>query len=406
MAKLSQRVASIAPAGKTGWEVHFEAERRLSAGEDIIMCSIGDHDFHTPEETVEACVEALHQGHHHYTGLAGFEGLREAMARSSARSSGVATAPENIITTVGGQGALFTAVQTTLDPGEHAIVVGPYYATYPGCFRLSGNPYTVVYARPEDDFQPKREALEAALRPNTRALLMNSPNNPTGAVYSRQTMEDIASFCRDNDLWLISDEVYWTHAGYTASGKSNHISPLSLPGMEERTLIVNSVSKSHGMTGWRVGWLRAPKEIIDSLGAFSLVVTYGLSDFVSRAAAAALDHDWGLDEIAATYERRRKTMRKALDGLAGVTIHGSEGGMYVMLDVRAIDADGERFAFDLLDAEKVAVLPGESFGESAAGHIRISLCQPDDMLEEAARRIARFVDMRMTSLGGNKRAAS
>ncbi|MCB1465493.1 MAG: aminotransferase class I/II-fold pyridoxal phosphate-dependent enzyme, partial [Nitratireductor sp.] len=331
MPKLSQRVASIAPAGKTGWEVHFEAERRLAAGEEIIMCSIGDHDFHTPGETVEACVDALRAGHHHYTGLAGFEGLREAMARITERSSKVASGPENIIATVGGQGALFTAIQTAIDPGEHAIVIGPYYATYPGCFHLSGNPYTVVYARPEDDFQPKREALEAALQPNTRVLLMNSPNNPTGAVYSRQTMEAIAGFCRDHDLWLISDEVYWTHAGHTPDGESLHISPLSLPGMAERTLVINSVSKSHGMTGWRVGWLRAPREVIDNLGSFSLVVTYGLSDFVSRAAAAALDHNWGLDEIVDIYEQRRGTMRKALEGLAGVTIRGSEGGMYVML---------------------------------------------------------------------------
>ncbi len=401
MAKVSQRIASIAPAGKTGWEVYFEAERRRNAGRDIIMCSIGDHDFHTPSETVEACVEAVRAGHHHYTGLAGFEGLREAMARSSERSTGVPTGMENIITTVGGQGALFTAVQASLDHGDHAIVVGPYYATYPGCFRVGGNPYTVVDARPEDDFQPRREALEAALRPNTRALLMNSPNNPTGAVYSRETLEDIAGFCRDHDLWLLSDEVYWTHAG--AAG---HISPASLEGMAERTLVINSVSKSHGMTGWRVGWLRAPKELIDRLGAFNLVVTYGLSDFVSRAAAAALDHDWGLDEIAATYERRRRTMRNALEGLEGVTIHGSQGGMYVMLDVRGIEPDGERFAFDLLDAEDVAVLPGESFGEAAAGHIRISLCQPDDVLEEAARRISGFVRSRAAAQQGRLAGAA
>lgn len=395
MAEISQRIASIAPAGKTGWEIFFEAERRLNAGCDIIMCSIGDHDFHTPSETVEACVEAVRAGHHHYTGLAGLDSLREAMARSSERSTGVPTAMENVITTVGGQGALFTAVQASLDHGDHAIVVGPYYATYPGCFRVAGNPYTVVDARPEHDFQPRREALEAALRPNTRALLMNSPNNPTGAVYSRETLEEIAGFCRDNDLWLLSDEVYWTHAG-----PSGHLSPASLEGMEERTLVINSVSKSHGMTGWRVGWLRAPKEVVDRLGAFNLVVTYGLSDFVSRAAAAALDHDWGLDEIAATYERRRRTMRNALEGLEGVTIHGSQGGMYVMLDVRGIEPDGERFAFDLLDAEEVAVLPGESFGEAAAGHIRISLCQPDDVLEEAARRISRFVRSRAAGQQG------
>ncbi|MEC9344285.1 MAG: aminotransferase class I/II-fold pyridoxal phosphate-dependent enzyme [Pseudomonadota bacterium] len=398
MPHLSQRISTIAPAGRTGWEVHFEAERRRAAGEEVIFCSIGDHDFDTPAETVEACVEAVRAGHHHYTGLAGYGPLREAIARATTHSTGVATRADNIITTVGGQGALFAAIQATLDPGEHAIVIGPYYATYPGCFRLSGNPYTVVDARPEDDFQPRRDALEAALTPGTRIVLMNSPNNPTGAVYSRETLEAIASFCRDNDLWLISDEVYWTH-----TGKRAHVSPLSLEGMEPRTLVVNSVSKSHAMTGWRVGWLRAPAQAVARLTAFSLVVTYGLSDFVSRAAAEALDNEWGLAEIALTYERRRELMLAALRGLEGVTIHGSQGGMYVMLDVRAIEPDGERFAFDLLRTENVAVMPGESFGEAAAGHVRISLCQPDEVLEEAARRLARFV--RASAAASSPRAA-
>jgi len=387
MPEISKRVGAIANAGgKNGWEVHFAAAEKAARGERVIFCSIGDHDFATPEESVEACVRSVRAGHHHYTYLAGLAELRAAMAKVSARSTGVATEVGNIIASVGGQGALFTAIQATADPGDHAIVVGPYYATYPGTFRLCGLDFTEVEARAEDDFQPRAEAIRVTLKPNTRIVLINSPNNPTGAVYSRATLEAIAQVCRDHDLWLISDEVYWTYAG-----EAGHLSPLALPGMEERTVVINSVSKSHGMTGWRVGWLRAPKPMVDRLTEFNLVVTYGLADFVSHAVAEALENGWGVEEIAATYDRRRALMREAFAGLNEVVIRGSTGGMYVMLDLRAIETDGERFAFGLLDAENVAVMPGESFGHAAAGHIRISLCQPDEVLAEAAGRITRFI---------------
>jgi arginine:pyruvate transaminase len=387
MPQMSKRVTGIVGSGKTGWEVHFAAAERRARGEDILMCSIGDHDFPTPEESVEACVAAVRAGHHHYTDIPGLAALRDRMAELSARSTGVPAGRRNVIATVGGQGALFAAMQACLDPGDHAIIVAPYYATYPGTVRAAGGALGVVETRASDDFQPTRAELEAAAKPNTRVLLINSPNNPTGAVYARKTLEAIAAFCRERDLWLVSDEVYWTFA----DGDVPHISPLSLPGMEERTLVVNSVSKSHGMTGWRVGWLRAPEPVIDRLTDLGIVVTYGLTDFVSHAVAEAMANDWGVEEISQRYRRRRAILRDAFAGLNEVTVRGSTGGMYVMLDVRAVEPSGERFAWDLLAGENMAVMPGESFGEAAAGHIRISLCQPEDVLREAATRLKRFV---------------
>ena len=196
---------------------------------------------------------------------------------------------------------------------------------------------------------------------NTRAILINSPNNPTGAVYSRASLQGLADLCIRRDLWLLSDEVYWTLGG------GGHVSPRALPGMAERTLVINSMSKSHGMTGWRIGWLTGPEELIALLVSLNLVSTYGLSDFVSRAAIAALEKDFGVREIAARYAARRRVFVDALRGLDGVTVRGSDGGMYVMLDISAIDPDDERFAWSLLDAEKVAVMPGSSFGEAADG---------------------------------------
>ena len=384
MPHLSTRISGILTGGKTGWEIHFHALARKQAGEAVLMVTAGDHDFPTPEETVEACVAAVRAGHHHYTQLEGIPALRRAMAKVSQQASGVMTGPENILATGGGQGALFAAVHAACDPGDHAVIAAPYYATYPGTFRAAGASFTIVDAKPEDGFQPRAEALEAAVTERTRAILINSPNNPTGAVYARETLEGIADLCRRRDLWLISDEVYWTHTGGT-----EHISPQALDGMAERTMIVQSMSKSHGMTGWRVGWLVAPPSIITPLIGLNLVSTYGLNDFVSHAAVEALEKSIGVAEITVLYAERRQAFAEAIGGIPGIRARGSQGGIYSVLDVRDICASGEDFAWSLLEAENLAVMPGESFGEATAGHIRISLCQPEAVLEEAARRIRR-----------------
>ncbi|MDN2567557.1 aminotransferase class I/II-fold pyridoxal phosphate-dependent enzyme [Aquibium sp. A9E412] len=386
MPRPSDRVLGIIPSGKDGWEVHFAALTRREAGEDILMLSVGDHDFDTPAATVEACVEAVRGGRHHYIQLPGLPRLRAAMAALSSECTGVPTAPDEVIATPGGQGALYAAAQAVLDPGSHAIIVAPYYATYPGTLRAAGASVTEVVAEADDGFEPRPEAIAAAIRPETRAILINSPNNPTGAVYRRETIEAIAELCRRHDLWLLSDEVYWT-----IRAEAPHVSPRALPGMAERTLVINSLSKSHGMTGWRIGWLTAPAELVRHLTSLNLVSTYGLADFVSHAAAEAIEKANGVAEIAARYGARRKAFLEAIRGLNAVTVRGSQGGMYVILDIRAVEPDSEAFAWALLEAEKVAVLPGASFGQAAEGHIRISMTQEEDVLVEAARRIAAFI---------------
>jgi arginine:pyruvate transaminase len=384
MPRHSFRISGIIPSGKDGWEVHFAAMTRKQAGEDIIMLSVGDHDFDSPAETVEACVTALRAGHHHYTQLPGLPRLRAAMARVSTEATGVETDAAQVIATPGGQAALYAAVQATIDRGDHAIVVAPYYATYPGTFRAAEAEFTVVETRAENGFQPDAKAIAAAIRPNTRAILINSPNNPTGAIYTRQSLETLSALCIEHDLWLLSDEVYWTLGG------GEHISPRSLPGMAERTLVISSMSKSHGMTGWRIGWLTGSADMIALLISLNLVTTYGLTDFVSHAASEALENGYGVKEMAETYGRRRKVLLNAMRGTNDIVVRGSDGGMYVMLDVRAVEPDCERFAWALLEAEKVAIMPGASFGEAAAGHVRISLCQPEEVLQEAASRLRRF----------------
>ena len=182
MPALSSRVRNIVPSGKDGWEVHFDASMRRQAGEPIIMLSVGDHDFHTPQETVEACVREVRAGHHHYTHLPGLPRLREAMAKAAAACTGVETHKEQIVATPGGQAALYAAAVATLDPGDHAIIIAPYYATYPPTFRATGVAFSVVEAHADSGFQTAPADIERALKPNTRANLDNTPNNPTCAV--------------------------------------------------------------------------------------------------------------------------------------------------------------------------------------------------------------------------------
>ncbi len=391
MPELSDRLHGIVPQGEAdGWEVHFTALARKKAGEDILMLSIGDHEFPTPEETVEACVREVRAGHHHYTELAGMPQLRAAIAKMTEATTGIETRAGNVLATIGGQAALYSALLGTLDPGDHGIMISPYYVTYPGAFNVTGATHTVVEARAENGFQPDPSDIRAAIQPNTKTLLINSPNNPTGAVYSRQTMQAIADICVEHDLWLISDEVYWSHT----NPDHPHITPRALDGMKDRTLVVNSVSKSHGMTGWRVGWLVAPEAFVAVATNLNLISTYGLNDFVSRAATEAINKNIGLSEIADIYAQRRAKFLSTVRGINAITVRGSEGGMYLMLDIRRVAESGQDFAWALLDEEKLAVLPGESFGHAASGHIRISLCQTDELLEEAATRLKRFVASR------------
>lgn len=388
MPKLSKRITGIMPSGKDGWEIHFAALARKQAGEDIIMLSVGDHDFDTPAATVAACMDALQKGHHHYIQLAGLPSLRTALASLSTECTGIETASDEVIVTQGGQGALFAACQGVLDPGDHAILISPYYATYPGTVRAAGATFSEVEATAERNFEPDPDEVAAAVRPETRLIMMNSPNNPTGAVYSRQTIEAIAEICRKHDLWLLSDEVYWT-----LTGTREHISPRSLPGMKTRTLVVNSLSKSHAMTGWRIGWLTAPAELVRYLTNLNVVASYGMADFISHAAVDTVKNAHGVAEIASRYQSRRQAFLDAIREVDGVKARGSEGAMYVMLDTSAVAPDGEAFAWELLETEKIAVLPGTSFG-AAKGHVRVSMCQDESVLREAATRIGRFISLR------------
>ena len=384
--RYASRVAGLAGAEAAAWDIHHLAIQRRACGEDVILLSVGDPDLPTPAPIVERAKASLDAGRTHYADVTGQADLRAAIAASHRRRSGLAVDPAQVVVLAGAQSALFAACQCVLEPGDEVIVPEPMYVTYPATVAAAGASLVRVPLRAERGFHLDLEALAAAVTPRTRAILLNSPHNPTGAVMTRHELEVVAQLCRRHDLWLISDEVY---ASLVFEGE--HVVPAGLPGMAERTVTICSLSKSHAMTGWRLGWLIGPTDLARHVGLLALCMLYGSPAFIQDAAVEALTHEHG--EVAAMHERyrrRRDAVCRRLAGLPGLACTRPKGGMFVMLDVRRTGLSAESFASRLLADEGVCVLSGDAFGGGAAGHVRLSLTVSDERLAEACNRIGRF----------------
>ena len=391
---LSRRITAISAAGPDGWDLFRRARAMIAAGEQVIELTIGEHDIRTAPTILQAMHEAAQQGHTGYSAIPGTQILRAAVAARITAQTGVATGPDNILITPGGQAALFAAHHGACDEGDTALFIDPYYATYPGTIRAVGAVPLAITATPEHGFQPQAADI-AAHATGAASLLINSPNNPTGAVYTVETHQGIARICLDHDLWLISDEVYDTQVWDGA-----HFSPRSLPDMAERTLVVGSLSKSHAMTGSRVGWICGPEAAIAHLIDLATNTNYGIAGFVQQAAIFALAQGPEFEAgIAAPFLRRRKITQEVLAGQNLVQASTMQGAMYVMLDIRATGLSGEGFAEALLQQEKIAVMPGESFGLAARGHVRVAMTVADDTYRDALTRVLQFAQTFATAQG-------
>jgi len=383
--EIAHRMTALTGDESDGWDVFYKARALKNQGNPIIELTIGEHDIRTHMDILAAMGRSARGGHTGYAAVPGTEGLRAAVARRIEAQSGVSTTEENILITPGGQSALFAAHMAVLNPGDIALYCDPYYATYPGTLRSTGALDRTIPCDPAHDFQPRAADLESAAQ-GARSLLVNSPNNPTGVVYDRATWEAIAKTSIAHDLWLISDEVYDTQVW-----QGEHVSPRSLQGMQARTLVIGSMSKSHAMTGSRIGWICGPIPVIEHLTNFATHTTYGVPGFIQDAAEFALSQGQELeDEVAAPFRRRR---RIALDLVAQqnlVRVVPCSGAMYLMLDMRATGLSGETFAHALLDAHQIAVMPGESFGQAAAGHIRVAMTVADDQFSKALTVLLSF----------------
>jgi arginine:pyruvate transaminase len=281
---------------------------------------------------------------------------------------------------------MFSVCTCVMGEGDEVIVPEPFYATYPGIFAASGATPVHVPLRPERDFQLDVNEVAAAVTECTRAIVLTTPHNPTGACMPAETLAALGELCREHELWLISDEVY----GSLLFGGRTHASVLAVDGAEERVAGISSLSKSHAMTGWRTGWAVVPEALVTRLVLLLDCMLFGSPPFIADAATAALrDADAATAEMRAAYESRAHVVAR-LDGQAGLRCHVPQGGMFIMLDVRACGISATEFAQRLLETEGVSVLPIEAFGPSGAGHVRIALSAGEDVLAEGCSRIARF----------------
>ncbi|WP_434604189.1 pyridoxal phosphate-dependent aminotransferase [Pseudomonas sp. R1-7] len=378
---LTQRITGD---GAAAWAIHDRALAMREQGRDVLLLSVGDPDFDTPPAIVEAAVASLRAGDTHYSDTRGLHSLRASIARRHQQRCGQPVGAEHVTVLPGAQCAVYAVAQCLLDPGDEVIVAEPMYVTYEAVFGACGAKVVPVAVTPENGFRVQPNDVARLITARTRAMLLNSPNNPSGASLPMSTWQALARLCIDHDLWLISDEVY---SDLLYEGE--HISPAGLPGMAERTVTINSLSKSHAMTGWRVGWAIGPEPLAQHLANLSLCMLFGLPDFVQRAAQVALDQD--LPEVARMreeYRQRRDLVCAALADCPGLNPLRPDGGMFVMVDVRGTGLAAQAFAERLLDGYGVSVLAGDAFGPSAAGHIRIGLVVGRMALAKACERIA------------------
>ena len=385
--KLSNRISGILGDGSDGWEVFLKARDMIKDGIDVVELTIGEHDIRTASPILQHMHTTALAGHTGYAAVPGTDELRETVAKRVAEHTGVPTRPENVMITPGGQAALFAAHVAVCDAGDTAMYLDPYYVTYPGTIRGADAIPLAIQTRAEDAFQPRASDIVAHAA-GAKSLLINSPNNPTGTVYSRATLEGIADVCKTHDLWLISDEVYDTQVW-----EGEHISPRALPYMAERTLVVGSMSKSHAMTGSRVGWVIGPEAVVESLINLATHTTYGVPGFIQDASTFALSQGPAFEEqIAAPFRRRREIAQDILARQNTVGLIPAQGAMYLMLDIRATGMSGEEFAYALLDAHHIAVMPGKSFGESALGHVRVAMTIEDGAFAAALETLCAFAE--------------
>lgn len=384
--RYSPFVDRIAGRGAGAWAVHMEALQLRAAGQDPILLTVGDPDQGPPEAVIEATIQGLKAGHTGYAPIVGLPELRAAIAARVQSRSGKPCTPENVVVVPGTQGGLYTALQCIAGPGDEVIVPEPMYATYEAVVGASGATMVNVPLRPETDFHLDLDALARAITPKTRVIWITSPHNPTGAVMTRDEVEAVARLCRQHDLWLVSDEVY-----EDLTFARPHVHAWGLDGMADRTVVVSSLSKSHAMPGYRMGWIVGPPALAQHLFNLLLCMLYGAPPFLQDGALAAFKGN--LPEVAAMredYRRRAELMARLLAEAPNCKVTPPEGGMFVMLDVRGTGLGSDAFARGLLKAEQVAVLPCDGFGPSAVGQLRISLTADDARLADAAERIVRF----------------
>lgn len=385
-AGITDRLKSL---GSEKWAVHIEGKDRQARGEQLIFLSIGEPDAPPPKAILDIADRQMRAGRTRYSNGRGEAGIIAALARHYRKQTKRSISPEQFLFLPGTQTALYVAMMGIIDADDEVLMFDPYYATYEGVIAAAGGRPVAVATDPDRGFHPRFGDLERAITPRTRALLLNTPSNPTGAVFTREEIATIGEICTRHDLWIVSDEVYAT----LTFGNTVFVSPFADEALEPRTIVVSSLSKSHAMPGFRCGWIAASEEFCERLLPLSETMLFGSQPFLEDAAAFALNNDFvEVDAMRIAYEARARAVVAGLAGSAKVSARMPEGGMFVMVDVRKTGLSGTEFARRLLDAESVVTMPGESFGAGGAGHLRVALTVDEAQLCEACLRIARFAE--------------
>ena len=395
VSRISARVAAITPSATLA--VDARAKALKAAGEDVIVFAAGEPDFPSPAHVVEAAAEACHDPRNHrYTPAPGLPELRQAIADKTGRDSGLELTASRVLVTNGGKHAIFTAFATLLDPGDEVLLPAPYWTTYPEPIALFDATAVVVPTDVGSGFKVSVEQLEAATTPRTKALVFVSPSNPSGAVYAPEQVEAIGRWAAERGIWVITDEIY-EHLTYDDHRFSSM--PVLVPELADRCVVVNGVAKTYAMTGWRVGWMIGPADVVTAAAGLQSHTTSNVANVSQRAALAAVAG--GLDDVVRmreAFDRRRLRMFELMVELPGVECLRPEGAFYAFpsfegvlgrtIAGRRVDSTLE-LAEVVLEEAKVAIVPGEAF--DAPGYARFSFALGDDDLEEGMARLAKLL---------------
>ena len=381
------------PISRRAKEVSLEPFRlALALPKEVIRLSVGEPDFDTPDLIRDAAKRAIDEGFTHYSPASGYEDLRKAVADKLHRENEISyDYAKEIVITPGSSSGILLAMLALLDPGDEVLVPDPAWFHYRTLISLTGAKPVGMPIKFEDHTSSlDLHTTQRRVTKRTKILILNSPSNPTGLMLSRQVLKEAGEFAEKHNLWIISDEVYEkiVYPGNT------HISPASLPELKERSLTSNGFSKAYSMTGWRVGFLAGPPEIMEKVAALNGYTSLCASSVSQRAALVGLTDsriDTVIKAMVDRFTKRREMVLEALDNLPGIKAYPPQGAFYTWIDITGTGMSSERFSAKLMEQEKVGLLPGPLFGELGKGHIRISFSTGEDQLKEALERFRRFV---------------
>lgn len=393
--RVSARISAISESATLA--VDAKAKAMKAEGRPVIGFGAGEPDFPTPDYIVDAAVAAAREPRYHrYTPAGGLPELKKAIAEKTARDSGYRVEPSQVLVTNGGKQAIYEAFAALLDPGDEVIVIAPYWTTYPESIKLAGGVPVYVVTDETTGYLADVEQLEAARTERTKVLLFVSPSNPTGAVYPREQVRAIGRWAAEKGLWVLTDEIY-EHLVYGDAEFSSL--PVEVPEIADRTVIVNGVAKTYAMTGWRVGWLIGPADVVKAASNLQSHATSNVANVSQAAAIAAVSGDLAaVDEMRKAFDRRRKTMVRMLNEIDGVFCPEPQGAFYAYPSVKGVlgkeirgrtPQTSAELAELILDEAEVAVVPGEAFG--TPGYLRLSYALGDEDLAEGVSRIQKLL---------------